>query len=379
MSIRVLPPVGQRLLWAPEPEQGSEPTDVDAFAGQHVTWLASGTAALALAIRQALMLDPQRREVLLPAYGCPDLVAACIHAGAQPRLVDCAPNEPGFDRELLRQACGPETAAVVAVNFLGIQEPLAELHGIASTAGAVLIEDCAQWFPEQPPETPVAARIVSFGRGKPVNLLGGGALLIPQDSPLPPSAMPLQSMAPLSRPKAWVFNHLLGATAYGLVSRLPGLELGATRYHPLAQIEAMDPIRRSLAPANVQAWLRRRLWRQDLLDSELNQGAESACFSLSRALNKRRGRLLRYPLLCADQAMRDRLLQELAPLGASPFYAQALADVEGVAALLTPTTEPTPQAQGFAARLLTLPLHDGVSEYHLRRMAAAVCLARLPL
>src|SRR5262245_23054839 len=65
----------------------------------------SGTEALAAALCEARRLARTppgvRPEAVLPAYGCPDLVSACVFAGVHPRLVDNAPGRWGYDRALL--------------------------------------------------------------------------------------------------------------------------------------------------------------------------------------------------------------------------------------------------------------------------------------
>lgn len=174
----------------------------------------------------------------------------------------------------------------------------------------------------------------------------------------------------MSKLKAQVFNLLLHPLAYGLISRLPGLALGATRYHPLAAIEGMDPVRRQLVEHNVHAWLQHSTWRQELLNEEL--AAVPGLHALPVTLAQRSGRLLRYPLLCADQAARDHLLTALRPLGASPFYGQALAMIDGMADRLSPPVPSLYQAQHFARRLLTLPLHDRVTREHLHQMVQVI-------
>ena len=78
-----LPPVGQPVLPVSDRtfELPSQPANVrsidrtyDMF-GFVPVWLNSGTAALAAALIAALACRPGRREVLLPAYACPDLIA----------------------------------------------------------------------------------------------------------------------------------------------------------------------------------------------------------------------------------------------------------------------------------------------------------------
>lgn len=341
------------------------------LSGFTAVWLNSGTAALAAALIAALACRPGRRDVLLPAYACPDLIAAALFAGARPVLVDCGADDPAFDPDALERACSERVAAVVAVNFLGIAERLPDLAARAARCGALLIEDCAQWWPEAPPAAPVAARVVSFGRGKPVNLLGGGALLLAEGSELAQAVRaPEHTMPALGTLKRRVFAALLHPLPYGVLSRVPGLGLGETRYHALDAIMAMDRVRRELAPTNVGAWLARPRWREARI-AELLDGCTGVEL-LPRRLAARAGRLLRYPLLFDDRTRRDAALRGLRDLGASAFYDVALPQVSGVDAVLT-SFPPVPGAARFAQRLLTLPLHDRVSERHLRQMAEVVC------
>jgi dTDP-4-amino-4,6-dideoxygalactose transaminase len=359
-----LPPVGQRVLLAP---RGTPPE----FPGMRSLWLNSGTAALALAIRGALELRRGASEVLLPGYGCPDLVAAAVFAGAVPVLMDCGAGDPGFDPAALAAACSERTAAIVAVNFLGIHERLRELAALSARCGVVLIEDCAQWYPEDPPAVPVAARVLSFGRGKPVNLLGGGALLVDEGGRLAGLSVPSgPSMSALRSGAVSVFNSLLRPVPYALVSGVPGTGLGATRYRALDRVAAMDEGRFARIRANVDAWCRRSRWREERI-TELLEKVEGITL-LPRTLNLRAARLLRYPLLCRDGALRDALQRSLSRLGASAFYGVPLAQVEGVPEHFPGGVVSLPGAEMFADRLLTLPLHEGVGEEHLREIACVV-------
>jgi dTDP-4-amino-4,6-dideoxygalactose transaminase len=358
-----LPPVGQRIRY----RRGAAAPAMDAYVTH---WLNSGTAALAVALCAALAARPGRKQVLLPAYACPDLVAAAVYAGATPVLVDCAGDDPGFELSALAKACTADVAALVAVNFLGIGERLPELASLAAGVGALLVEDCAQWYPEHAAAVPVAARIVSFGRGKPVNLLGGGALLLPRDGELVGRVPVVDSpMHALGRAKALAFNALLHPAAYACISALPGINLGETRYHPLVDVQQMDDARLGLMAANTDAWLGRSRWREQRI-AQLLDGVASLRL-LPEVLASRSGRLLRYPLLCRDRAQRDAMLHALRNLGASAFYAAPLALVAGVVPLL-PRLSQTPGAAEFADRLLTLPLHDGVGEAHLQQMASTI-------
>ena len=90
------------------------------FPGRTLQLYDSGTAALATAIRDALLRHGSASpEVIFPAYGCPQLVSACLYAGARPRFVDTAAGQWGYDLQALRGALTPDTVAVIAADLLG--------------------------------------------------------------------------------------------------------------------------------------------------------------------------------------------------------------------------------------------------------------------
>src|SRR5690606_24480957 len=113
-----LRPVGQPVRLCKSPAPPPE------FPGYTALWTASGTTALAVAVAIAVRRRTAvaRPKVLLPAYGCPDLVSATLHAGATPVLVDVGSDDPGFDIDRLTSVCDADVAAIVAVDFLGIRE-----------------------------------------------------------------------------------------------------------------------------------------------------------------------------------------------------------------------------------------------------------------
>src|SRR5690606_34335161 len=227
-----LPPAGHAIAW-----RGKD-HPLPQFPGYRSLWVNSGTAALAAAMWLARQRQPSiaQPEVILPAYGCPDLVAAAVHAGVRPVLVDIGSEDPGYDLDALAAALSARTVAVVAVNFLGIAERLQQLREcIAAFPQIALIEDDAQWFPEPLPAPPLEGDYIciSFGRGKPVSLLGGGLLLVKDSLPTDWPIQPAADAGAALLPKLLAYNALLRPAAYGLISRNPFLKLGQTVYKPL--------------------------------------------------------------------------------------------------------------------------------------------------
>ena len=189
-----------------------------AFGGWGVRICGSGTQALAMALTDARMhLSAEAPEVILPAYGCPDLVTASVYAGLRPRLVDTAPSgQWGYDLGALKKVLAGEgrsgqrgadnCAAIVAVNLLGTGDQAVELAQIATETGIALIQDSAQHLPRHLPAQWLGDYVVlSFGRGKPLNLLGGGALLHHPDRA---DDIASQEARPMKRPcvKCWTIR-----------------------------------------------------------------------------------------------------------------------------------------------------------------------------
>ena len=350
-----LPPVGNFMIRggpAPPPE----------FAGYRAYWLTSGTAALALALASARHARPEVRNphVVLPAYGCPDIVSAAIFAGVRPLLVDIGSKDPSYDAAALSAALRPDVVAVVAVNFLGVRENLESLrNALRAAPGTRLIEDNAQWYPES---TTLQGDFVclSFGRGKPVSLLGGGALLLKDGMQLAPGLIGAASPPSYSHGlRRLAYNFLLHRRAYWLANRNPLLSMGETRLKSLGGVNALCPETVAVISANVRSYLARHrtiesAWRDAL----------SGCRAVMPLdiPDERRMRMLRWPVLCADPGRRDEWIRRLtrAGLGATALYKKRLVEIEGVRELVTEADEGA-GAREFAARLLTLPVHAQVT------------------
>ncbi len=347
----------------------------------------SGTAALSLAVKLSVNSKQTRQtpEVILPAYGCPDLVAAVVAQGAQLVLVDLAEGRPWMNLEAVENAVTDNTVGIIAVGFLGIPERLFALRRIADKNDVALIEDSAQMFPPFSCGNGLADYLIlSFGRGKPINLMGGGALLIRKDhaeqsasknsalnSASILAALPeVQISAETAwRLRRWLFNLLLTRPLYGIMERMPFLGIGQTVFHPLDSIERQAPVK-GLLEAGVAGFNNRKdngaAWSEALseltgkgwiqLAAECFDGAALEGPVASSPV------LLRYPLLAPSRQIRDKALLELnsAGIGASAFYGQALPAIDGVSELVAVAASAFPCACDFAERLITLPAHEDV-------------------
>ena len=198
----------------------------------------------------------EQAEVIIPAYACPDPVSAALYAGAKPVLIDLEINSPFPSCEQVLAKIRPCTIAIVAINFMGLQGNALQLKQICKSKGLAFIYDCAQWFPaENGYIWPGDFNIISFGRGKPVSLLHGGAVIF--DDREAENALPELPLVKgnwiynlIQAIKVRVYNFMAQPIIYRFASQLPGLNVGQTLYKPLPTIKTMSPYYAELIKSN---------------------------------------------------------------------------------------------------------------------------------
>jgi dTDP-4-amino-4,6-dideoxygalactose transaminase len=371
-----LPPAGERI---PASDRGPATKDyLTIFSPYAATFYGSGTQALAAALIAAVRVkgipDP---EVILPAYTCPALVSAVLYAGAKPVLVDLTADRPWMNLEELAAKVTSNTAAIIAVHLFGIPERISAISDTAVSCGAMLIEDSAQRLPE--PDAPPSQAdfvILSFGRGKPLSVLGGGAVLATNNTcreQLPhPDFAPAPSLVGRALGEANIacFNFLLPPARYWMVAGAPFLHLGETRFLPLGGLCPMPESKLArLMPA-----VRNVRQRHDRVHESIRRMVAKVDATLVLELATACGvqnfsQLSRYPLLLKTAELRNTVLRELtaAGLGASAMYPAPLPRIPGLEEILE-SQGPLREAENFSSRILTLPTHSAVTEGHIERM-----------
>ncbi len=366
-------PVGSQV---PKPEPASSISLP--WAKHYVTlFTRSGTEALSLAVRAAIKQKPEVRapEVIIPAYGCPDLIAAVNAQGARAVLVDFVENLPFMDKEGVLSAITPQTVAVVGVDFLGSPERISLLSGICSERSVVMIEDSAQSFPPFTSKDGLADfAILSFGRGKPINFMGGGALLVRKSHQSVLDQFNVEySSTTLRLNFVWhlkrlFFRLLMTRYFYPILERIPFLHVGETRFQPLTSISLLE-IPPSLLAGGLRAYTERRSLNSlynEKLDFLLQLGWRQPVVGSSEQSSQR----LRYALLAPSEAWRDRALRELnrQGIGANAFYGNALPDIMAPEAADIRLMGGYTNAREFSRRLLVLPTHEDVNENDVSRI-----------
>jgi perosamine synthetase len=347
------------------------------FGSAAVIGYDTGRAALADAMRMAAQATARRR-VVIPAFTSYSVAAAATAAGIEPVLCDIDPATLGYDIEALRACVDDRTAAVLLGNLFGWPEPVTSLGWIAER-GAMLIDDSAQALGAREGARLAGGRaplgVLSFGRGKCVTLGGGGALLV-QDAAL----RALMPAPPAPASKGWrelVMGFAVTVSrsraALGIMSRLPGVRLGESHFEPDFERVAAPATVCAMTAGVADAAERIRAVRSDVAARWRAALADAPGWQIPPLTPGREPAFLRYPVLAATPAMRERAVASLAEAGFGfvRSFPTTLAGIPEFAGRLAARPD-IPGAEALAARVIALPCHEDVHPADIERGATAL-------
>ena len=357
------PPGGEAfapaVLWSAARARDPERELRDALRarlGADVALYASGREAMRVAV--AWLADRSgRSEIAVPAYTCFSVPASVVAAGLRVRLVDVT-LEGRIDPASVAALPLERIAALVVTNLFGVPELVASLRTQLATAGVALIDDAAQALGARAPDGPVGARgdlgVLSFGRGKPLGALGGGAVV---------GAMGAATGTRSQRPRrgaalalALAYGAALQPSVFRWLAAIPSLHIGETSFDPRFARGPIDGASLCLAAAAVTQLERRAEARARRAHALADAIAARSAFSALRVDPGSTGVYPRLALVAPSAVARERAIESLRDLGASGMYPSSLDRVEALRPHLVEARE-CPAARDLAARLLTLPVH----------------------
>lgn len=194
-----------------------------------VALFSTGRSALAAAIKATV---PKNSQVIITALTCYAVVQAVKAAGCVPVFADVDEKTIHFGAKQLKKTlkAHPNAKAIIIQNNLGHPVQMAELERVAHQHQLVIIEDLAHSAGIKYPDgreagTVGSATILSFGKGKKIDTIAGGAIIL-RDPNLPDPKQPAKR-PPLSQSLRARFYPLFGATIRGLYHfNIAGKNLG---------------------------------------------------------------------------------------------------------------------------------------------------------
>lgn len=239
MARHTVPPTAGLPLHArdllPWGHAGLAPALADWLGVPAVQLECSGTSALMVALRTLQQLQPQRREVIAPAYTCPLVALAVAQCGLELRLCDMDAEALDMDEVALAALCSPRTLAVLPTHLCGRVADVAMALRRARAVGAYVVEDAAQALGARLDGLPVGWQgdigFYSLAVGKGLSTFEGG-VLVSHDSALR-RALRATSQRTVPRSLWWELRRSVELLGYAVLYR-PGA-LGLAYGRPLRQ------------------------------------------------------------------------------------------------------------------------------------------------
>ncbi len=345
--------------------------------GLHARLVNSGRVAL-LVLLEALGLR-EGDEILVPAYTLRALVELLQTTGYTPVPVDVEPG--GFNMDPARAAAriGPRTRAILATHLFGEPCDIDSFVRLARERDLLLVEDCAQALGSELDGRKVGTfgdgAILSFDLLKTVNTFGGGAVLTRSPEVAGRVSDSLERFAPagpavLKRVAMGLLEHaaLLAPTApllLGVLAHPRTRPLIARAYRNMQHAVRPTQARYS----NLQAAIGSRLLES--LDARVALRRQMAA-ELAEMLGEgpsagraRGGNGYFFVRLVEGDA--ERLRWRLFARGIDAGIGAEVADYCGDVG----RSAECPEALIAYERAIQLPLHEGLTESDLRRVASA--------
>jgi dTDP-4-amino-4,6-dideoxygalactose transaminase len=206
----------------------------DYCGADHCVGVASGTAALTLALRAA-GIGPGD-EVIVPAQTFIASALAAVHVGATPILCDVRDSDGLIDPSHARSLITERTAALMPVHLYGQICQMDELVALGERHGLLIVEDAAQAHGARLNGRPAGSlgtvAAFSFYPGKNLGALGDGGAICTNDAEIAATARLLRNLGQSSHGVHEVigFNERLdGLQAAFLRAKLKTLDSGNGR------------------------------------------------------------------------------------------------------------------------------------------------------
>jgi dTDP-4-amino-4,6-dideoxygalactose transaminase len=285
------------------------------------------------------------------------VAASIVKAGLKIRFYDLSPETFAPVVSSVTQNCSQKTLAIISQHLLGVPTDVGVIGHIAKEAGAYHIEDAAQALGGSLKSGRLGASgdfgLFSFGRGKPMPLGGGGAL-VSDKFRVADLLMKFETGFGFKR---WAITTISQMAAhpyvYGLAEKLP-LGLGKTEFDPEFEIEAIPLSLITLIPKTMSRLPNMNRHRSDI--AAIYQSLiRPAC--LVRVPENNNPVYPRFPVLACP----GPLPLGLRRLGVRRLYPKALHQEPPIARYAVLGGHCLHGVESLAQRLITLPTHLAVN------------------
>ena len=384
----VIPPTGTPFDW--RFVLGSDEGDGDKFRtrlsellGGDIYLTTSGKAALYLLLGAAHANTPHRDEVIIPDYTCWSVPSSVVKAGLKVRPVDIDKRNLGLSVESIRQAISDKTLAVVFVHLFGIPGDINVVADICREANVLLIDDAAQALGATVEGQPLGsfgdAGVLSFGRGKNITTLHGGAAVIRNQALAQAADRIYCNEFPEERVSYFAdsaqlaaYKILFNRYLYWIPDSLPFLKLGEVIFDPGFRLAGLTDHRAARGCAMLAKIEEIRLGRKKRVEAYQTALANVRGIEVPSWNVQAEPAFLRFPIIFEDKQNRNHILKQGHRLGISGMYPDTVSSIETLRPDIVGDAAPCPTAADVASTLVTLPTHHNVTESDILRITELV-------
>jgi len=329
----------------------------------------SGRALLYLLLNTLKKRDEERRdEILVPGYTCYSVAASIAKAGLKINVYDLDPATLQPDFNSLRKATSEKTLAIIFQHLSGIPTSGYEFKKIAQETGVPLIEDAAQALGGSIDSHRLGTigdfGLFSFGRGKPLPIGGGGALIGNNNDILSELELKLSNKGYDSLISTALTQVMSKPSIYWIPEMLP-LGLGETIFDTGFDTSAMQSVIQNLAGNSMDTLDELNAHRRDIAKTYKEAFDDECVIPITEGGS---AVYTRFPVMAGSTT----IPKELKRLGVRRMYPKAIADEETIRLHLVDDPVPTPGASEIAGNLITLPTHMGITQTLAREIASKV-------
>jgi len=301
-------------------------------------------------------------EVIVPSMTFCATANVVEHVGARPVIVDVCPDTLNLDPEAVSRAINPRTKAILPVHYAGHPVDLDAIFGLAREHGLLVLEDAAHAIPAKYKGVMVGSRTnlaaFSFYATKNMTTVEGGCLtgdaeLVERARIIGHHGMNRDAWKRFDKSGSWYYEVILPGFKYNMTDVQAAIGL-----HQLSRLEAFQRRRREIVAAYAQG-----LGGLDALQLPVERPeVESSWHLYVIRLNLEHLSIDRNAFIEELKARNIGTSVHYLPVHMHPFYR----DKYGY------RPDDCPIAADAFSRMLTLPLHPGLSDQDVVDVVEAV-------
>ena len=345
------------------------------FGVRYVYLTSSGKACLVIILKALSSIHPSKKSVIVPAYTCFSVPASLEISGLRMVPCDVNPRNFDFDYRKLEMMIDQDILCILPSHLFGIPSNMEQLRSLVRDKGIFLVEDAAQamggryggkWI-----GTIGDAGFFSFGRGKNISCVSGGAILTDSNElgmrinrMYEKIAFPSYLSEVILLFKYFLMSVFIRPFLYWIPSNMRFLKIGETIYDTHFPIARMGGVGSGLL----------RGWRE-LLERSNEIRIENSRFYMRKIFGTIDDghdiAYLRFPLVMKYRYLINKILSVSSEkgFGISAMYPVPVNEIEQIRKRFH---DLFPAAKEVSDRLLTLPTHSFMKNSDLEKICELV-------